>query len=62
MEEHECGDSGRDGPEERGLVIDTKDEAQAGEAALGGEGDGPVDVVVQTCGELDDEECCSESG
>ena len=51
-----------DGPEKRGLVVDAEDEAEARESALGGEGDGPVDVVVQASGEVDDEKFGGKRG
>ena len=47
VEEDDGGDGGGEGPEEGGLVVDAKDDGEVGKTALGGEGDGPVEVVVQ---------------
>jgi hypothetical protein len=44
-----CGD----GPEKRGLAVGVEDEPEAGEPALCGKVDGPVEVVMQACGGMD---------
>ena len=53
-----CGD----GPEKRGLAVDGEKDAEAGETALGGEGDGSGDVVAQTDSGVDNEQCGGERG
>ncbi len=55
-------EGGGEGPEERGLAVDGEDEAEAGKTALGGEGNGPGEVVVQADGDVDEERGCGECG
>ena len=43
-------------------MVDGEDGGEAGEAALGGEGDGPVEVVVETGDQVDGEEGQCEGG
>ena len=61
-EQGNAGEGRGDGPEEGGLAVGFEEQAEAGEAALGGEGDGPVEVVVQADGGVKGEQSRGESG
>jgi len=61
-EQNDGCEGGGEGPEERGLVVDGEKDADARKTALGGEGDGPGDVVVQADGDVDEEQGGSERG
>src|ERR1017187_7786408 len=59
-EEDKSSDGGGKGPEQRSLAVGGKHDREAGQAALPGEGDGPVEVIVQADGGVDGEECGGE--
>ena len=61
-EQEESREGGGHGPEKVGLAVGVEEQAEAGEAALGGEGDGPVEVVAQAGGDVKGEQRCGERG